>query len=399
VIEVEMMSHQTAVNLGGLDGPTLYADSSGRLIQANEAAVYLLGSPWRDIAESLVDQAAARARLNDVHHCILTYGAQDDVVRHFAVHQSRDEDGGRLLLIDEEAVPDLVPSARFEEILESISDCFFAIDSSGEFVFANSHAAEYLGVSREELLGRSLKSFHPADRPFTEARNNAMLERRPIAYDCRLPEQKGWIEVRAYPAGDGMVVYFSDITSRVLVQEQLSHMALHDAMTDMPNRVYFREQLKKAVAKSRRGVPSALLFLDMDRFKAVNDTVGHAAGDGVIVEFAYVVAALTREEDTLARLGGDEFALLLDNTSLDAALAVTERIHTAVREHDFVAEGRHFSLGVSIGLAPVYGSGSGGHVMALADSAMYEAKRLGGEQTCTRTAPPESSQGAVAQDE
>lgn len=396
IATIEMMSRQTAVNLGGLDGPALYADASLELIQANEAAVHLLGAAWQDAAESLAGQAVARAGLSDVHHCILAYGTQTGAARRFAVHQSRAEDGRRLMLIDEELLPTSVPSAKLEEILESISDCFFAIDGNGEFVFANTRAAEHLDSTREELLGRRLETFPLADSQFAEARSAAMLNKQQTTYDCRLPEQDRWIEVRAYPAGDGMVVYFSDITSRVKTHQELSHMALHDALTGLPNRVYFQEQLKKAVAKSNRGVPSALLFLDMDRFKIVNDTVGHAAGDGVIVEFAAIVAACAREEDTLARLGGDEFALLLENASLDEGLAVAERIHGAVRDHDFAAGGRLFSLGASIGLIPVFGSGAGGHAMALADTAMYEAKRLGGEQTCTMTPSPELARNAAA---
>jgi len=387
------MSSEAAVNLGGLDGPALYANSSGETIQANEAAIDLLGPGWESVAESLVNQAAARTNVESAHHCLLTFGAKDGAGRRFAVHLSRDEGGSWLLLIDDEIAPDLIPSARLEEILESTSDCFFALDSTSEIVYANSHAASFLGVSKDELLGRSLESLSPMNMQFSEAHNKAMVEREATTYDSRLPGEGRWIEVRAYPAGDGMAVYFCDITDKVQTQEQLTFLAHHDALTGLPNRAYFQEQLRKAVARSNRGVPSALLFMDMDRFKIVNDSVGHAAGDEVLQEFARVVAVCAREEDTFARFGGDEFALLLDDATMAEALVVARRIQDAVREHAFVADGRQFSLGVSIGLAPVFGRGSGGHAMALADSAMYEAKRLGGEQTCVMTEPAEPPQG------
>ncbi|MBI5230589.1 MAG: diguanylate cyclase [Coriobacteriales bacterium] len=380
MIKIQRMSEEAEVNLGGLDVPALTADSSGDIVYANEAAIDLLGLDWQRLAASLVDQAVVTGCVDEAHHCMLKLDGPAGVHRHFAVHVSKDSNGSIVLFIDEEVSADLIPSAKLEEILESISDCFFALDGHGTFVYANAHAAEFLGVPKRELLGRTLESFHPAETRFELARQKAMIERETTTYDSRLPSEERWIEVRAYPAGDGMVVYFSDITDRVHVQERLQFLALHDSLTKLPNRSYFQEQLKRAVAKSNRGVPSALLFLDMDRFKAVNDTVGHAAGDEVLVEFTKVVLSCVREEDTFARFGGDEFALLLENTSLDDALAISERIQKAVREHGFVIGGHVFSLGASIGLTPVRGTGAGGHVMALADSAMYEAKRRGGEQ-------------------
>jgi diguanylate cyclase (GGDEF)-like protein/PAS domain S-box-containing protein len=391
VIKTEKMSGEAAVNLGGLDGPALYYDEADNVIRANEAAIELLGADWEEVATSLVNQAATRSDVDDAHHCLLIFGAQKGAGRHFVVHLSRDEVGCRLLLISEELATDLIPSARLEEILESIKDCFFALDSGGTFVYANSHAAEFMGVPRDEILGRTLESFHPMDAVFSEARDRAMIAKEATTYNSHLSVGDQWIEVRAYPAGDGMAVYFSDVTDRVQTQDELAFLALHDSLTRLPNRRLFQDQLRRAVSRAKRGVPSALLFLDMDRFKNVNDTVGHAAGDDVLVEFVRVVSSCAREEDTFARFGGDEFALLLENTTLDDALMVAERIQTAVKEHAFAAADCVFSLGVSIGLTTVFGTGGGGHVMALADTAMYEAKRMGGEQIRVLTAPAEVS--------
>jgi PAS domain S-box-containing protein len=126
------------------------------------------------------------------------------------------------MLINEEVSPDLIPSAKLEDILESIRDCFFAVDGKGEFVYANSHAATFLGVDKEELLGREVESFRAEHHWLGEAYDKAMVAREPTTYDSRLPRENSWIEVRAYPAGEGMAVYFSDITDRVHVQEQVS---------------------------------------------------------------------------------------------------------------------------------------------------------------------------------
>lgn len=127
--------------------------------------------------------------------------------------------------------------------------------------------------------------------------------------------------------------------------------------------------------------------MDMDRFKVVNDTVGHSAGDAVLIEFARVVGTCIREEDMLARFGGDEFALLLEAATAEDAERVANRIHAAVRDHELCVGAHTFSLGVSLGLALIDGTLDEDHIMVLADDAMYDAKNLGGERMCMRSVP------------
>jgi diguanylate cyclase (GGDEF)-like protein len=249
------------------------------------------------------------------------------------------------------------------------------------FVYANSNAADFFDTNREDLLGQNLLSMHPFDSRFSEAYNKAMIENVSVTYDSRSPDQARWIEVRGYPVDGGMACYFTDITDRVTSQERITFMALHDSLTRLPNRRYLQEELIRAVARGKRGTVSALLFMDMDRFKIVNDTVGHAAGDAVLLEFAGVVASCVREEDMFARFGGDEFALLLGGANAEDGLVIGDRIKQAVVEHEFRVGSHRFSLGVSIGMTLVDGTLDEGHVMALADDAMYEAKTSGGEHT------------------
>ena len=384
---VDKMTSRDSVRLGGLEEPALFVDPDGQRILANDAAVDLLGQWWREVAEGLVGQVASKGRVEEWHHGVLIAETPDSVQCAIAVHTTRDAEGSQLLLLQEARASDIVPSAGLDEMLEGISDCFFAVDTNGVFLYANSNAAEFFDKTRDEVIGKRLEAVS-GDSRFAEAFHKAIDERESVSYDSRLADTGKWIEIRAYPVEAGMAVYFSDITQRIDDQERMVFYALHDTLTRLPNRRYLQEHLVRAVAKARRGQTSALLFLDMDRFKLVNDTVGHAAGDAVLVEFAGVVCCCIREEDMLARFGGDEFALLLDGTDGDGAELVADRIHSAVKDHEFRVGPHTFSLGVSIGLAEVDGSLDEGYVMSLADDAMYQAKNRGGERTCRCSMPP-----------
>jgi len=161
-------------------------------------------------------------------------------------------------------------------------------------------------------------------------------------------------------------------------EAQAQHLAFHDTLTGLPNRALFSDRLDHALSRARRGEPLALLLLDLDRFKHVNDTLGHLAGDTLISEFGTRVAALVRDGDTVARLGGDEFAILLPG--MDGAgdiQALCERIHAAVHER-FEVMGNSAFVGVSIGVITAPASGLDRvELMRKADIALYRAKAEG----------------------
>ena len=159
---------------------------------------------------------------------------------------------------------------------------------------------------------------------------------------------------------------------------QAQHLAFHDALTGLPNRALFNDRVDHALARARRGEEATLLLLDLDRFKHVNDTYGHQAGDELIREFGSRLTALVREEDTIARLGGDEFAILLPGISGKGAVdALCERILTAVHV-PFEVLGNHAFVGVSIGVVQAPASGTDRtDLMRKADIALYRAKGEG----------------------
>ncbi|HIK35014.1 MAG TPA: EAL domain-containing protein [Thermosynechococcus sp. M98_K2018_005] len=172
----------------------------------------------------------------------------------------------------------------------------------------------------------------------------------------------------------------TDVTQYHLIQEQILHDALHDAMTGLPNRVLFMDRLSQAITRRVRRPHSlfAVLFLDVDRFKVINDSLGHLAGDQLLIGIGQRLRACTRGEDTLARLGGDEFAILLEELTTPAqAIQVAERVLVAL-SRPFRLEGHDVFTSASIGIAfPSEESKTAEDLLRDADTAMYRAKSLG----------------------
>ncbi|HEX2026983.1 MAG TPA: EAL domain-containing protein [Nitriliruptorales bacterium] len=181
----------------------------------------------------------------------------------------------------------------------------------------------------------------------------------------------------------GRVWSFRDVTARTQAEAQLAHQALHDPLTGLPNRALFHDRLDHALASAtRREERPALLFLDLDNFKAINDTLGHAAGDQLLLEVAARLQSCLRPTDTVARFGGDEFAVLLeDSQPRETAREVAGRIHDTLREPVRVMW-KEVVVEVSIGIADAHEGGVGAEeLMRNADVAMYAAKARGSGNT------------------
>jgi len=185
-------------------------------------------------------------------------------------------------------------------------------------------------------------------------------------------------DLRDDPAVAGFVFTLRDVTEQHELEEQLKHRAFHDALTGLPNRILFQDRIAQQVASSARtGLVSAVLFIDVDDFKLVNDTMGHGVGDELLVAVADRLAALTRSSDTAARLGGDEFALLIGNAAdAEAAEAAAERVVTAFAE-PFALDGGLVSSTVTVGVATTMDSDNTDDLLRHADLALYAAKAAG----------------------
>jgi diguanylate cyclase (GGDEF)-like protein len=181
------------------------------------------------------------------------------------------------------------------------------------------------------------------------------------------------------PDEHGTVVVLRDVTAENSLAKRLSFEASHDPLTGLQNRRAFFELLEEAVRGAReRGEQHAVAFLDLDRFKVVNDQFGHAAGDRLLREVGPVMGRVVRGGDHLARIGGDEFGLLLTNCRIDDARHVADKIRAAVEDYRIEHEGQLLGIGVCIGLAPInHLTASAASVIAAADAACYKAKAAG----------------------
>ncbi len=177
----------------------------------------------------------------------------------------------------------------------------------------------------------------------------------------------------------GWIATYEDITERRKSDEQIVFLARHDALTKLPNRVLFQERLEQALIQAQRGTGFALLWLDLDRFKAVNDVLGHPIGDSLLCAVAGRLLELLRASDTVARLGGDEFAILQLGVAAPADASVLARRILQVISQTYELDGHQVVVGASIGiaLAPAGGSADPVGLMKDADLALYRAKQDG----------------------
>jgi Amt family ammonium transporter len=239
----------------------------------------------------------------------------------------------------------------------------------------NERAIEHYGYTREEFMSLAVTDLvHPGLEPHAREATPGHGLQRHLIRSGRLIE----VEITAHPLTfrdrPATLVIAQDVTARLALQAQLSQQAFHDALTGLPNRVLFRERLSRALRKSP---DAAVIFIDLDDFKRINDSLGHSAGDAVLIAVAARLATCIRSGDTIARLGGDEFTVLLDGCTLAEALLVVERIHTALQE-PLSVDGREMVVSPSIGIALGDEETSlPEELLRRADVAMYVAKRTG----------------------
>ncbi len=283
---------------------------------------------------------------------------------------------------------------RAEVTLHSIGDAVITTDARANVEFLNPMAETLSGWALAKAKGRPLSDILQlvdamTGQPVSSAIAQALAENRIVSLgrECDLVRSDGsriGIDERAAPIHDaegrvtGGVLILRDVSTVRGQARQRTWEAAHDSLTGLPNRREF-ERLVELGAGSVRdaGKQHVVCYMDLDQFKVVNDTCGHAAGDDLLKRVAALLHSRIRESDTLARLGGDEFGLLLEGCSLDRAELIGATLLAAVRDFRFHWEGKVFSVGVSIGLATVDGDGSAIENLGTADTACYWAKEQG----------------------
>jgi diguanylate cyclase (GGDEF)-like protein/PAS domain S-box-containing protein len=282
-----------------------------------------------------------------------------------------------------------------EVTLHSIGDAVITTNAAAEVEYINPIAEELTGWSLEEAHGKPLAEVivlvngvtqeaepNPVERCLRERQvvglaGNVVLKtkggKEHIIEDSAAPilDRKGEII--------GAVMVFYDVTQMRHTPHLLSYHATHDALTGLVNRREFERRLAEMLVRAKTlGQQHALCYVDLDQFKVINDTCGHAAGDKLLRQLTYLLQETARDSDTLARLGGDEFGILLENCPLDQALRIADSMRQVIKDFRFAWEGHSFDLGASIGLVPINAdSVSPAEVLSEADAACYSAKEKG----------------------
>jgi diguanylate cyclase (GGDEF)-like protein/PAS domain S-box-containing protein len=285
---------------------------------------------------------------------------------------------------------------RFRSLVQHSYDTILVL-TENSIIFASPAIEGLIGRSPEDIIGLdSMTLVHPEERERVAAQIVSRLEnqdRDPLVVatplQFRMQHADGtWRHVEANvsdlrdrPAVGGYVANLRDITDRTEAQEALEHQALHDPLTGLPNRALLGDRIAQAILRGQRtdARGPVVMFLDLDRFKLVNDSLGHAAGDKVLVEVAERLKGIMRAADTLARFGGDEFVMLCEQIEDSEALfVVAERVLGAL-EAPFVLGDKQFRVGGSIGAAMSEGEElTADELLSDADSAMYLAKTMNG---------------------
>jgi diguanylate cyclase (GGDEF)-like protein/PAS domain S-box-containing protein len=284
-------------------------------------------------------------------------------------------------------------AARFQALIKNASDVILVTDAGGLISFATPSARGLFGRDPAGLEGGPITALVAvAEAPRLMVLLKAAATRSgisgPSAFQVQAPEER-WVEIRISnlldnPLVSGLVATVHDITERRAFEQQLEAQALHDPLTNLANRVLFADRVGQAVVRARRSrMMPTVLYLDLDDFKQINDTLGHTAGDEVLIEISHRILATIRGEDTAGRLGGDEFAVLIDGTrDIGEAEALAERLEAAFAP-PFEAGGSRFSIKCSIGIVRADRvDASYVELLRNADIAMYAAKRdaRGGHQ-------------------
>ena len=281
-------------------------------------------------------------------------------------------------------------ASQFRSLVHNASDLITVVDASGIIKYQSPSSEQLVGIGPDRLVGSYLRDLVlPDDREYFDALlvNGQAGSGAVLTGEFRVRHADGssrYVDtivsnLTADATVGGLVFNTRDMTDRRMLEEQLEHRAFFDSLTGLPNRAVFRDRLDHAIARSARDSDVlVVLLLDLDRFKFVNDSLGHDAGDELLVAVGGRIQDCSRSSDTVARLGGDEFAILIeDAASEEAAVALAERLLEALTS-PFEVRGREVFIGASIGVALHTGeSGQPDELIRNADTAMYAAKGAG----------------------
>lgn len=278
--------------------------------------------------------------------------------------------------------------ARFHRAFDQ-SAIGMAFSDGQRLLEVNRALATMLGLTPAELIGRPLSGL--LSRPLTPVeRAEAILDLKhhlSREYPFAVGEDtEGWfllsfanLASEQHADAPAYIVQFIDVSRAREMSSRLIHQARHDELTGLANRIEFEARLEGALARSRNdGSPHAVCYFDLDQFKLVNDTCGHAAGDQLLRQVATTLASIARKTDTIARVGGDEFVLLMEHCTVQQGQRTAQAVRKALEDIDFVWDHKRFRISASIGMVPVLtGEETVADILSAADAACFTAKELG----------------------
>ncbi len=283
-----------------------------------------------------------------------------------------------------------VQRAYFSQLFENSPQAIVVIDKKRNVVGCNKAFEELFGYRSEDILGFGMRTFIVPEELLVECEDvrNSILAGKTVQCETNRRHRNGKLipvsmigfPIRIGEKINGIIYIYQDISERKSFEKQITHQAFHDSLTGLPNRALFAERLDRALERNRRRPELfyALLMIDLDKFKAINDSFGHPAGDQLLIQVGKRLSSCIRAMDTVARLGGDEFAVILEEfTSQQELIHVAERMHLSLSE-PFTFESEPILSGASVGIVPNMAEyTSTDDIMRDADIAMYQAKQKG----------------------
>ena len=279
--------------------------------------------------------------------------------------------------------------SRYRDLVETAHDLVWSIDAKGHWIYLNQAASLIYGFPPEEMLHRHFTEFSSPEcrERDRDAFKNLLNNKELVQYETVHIDKNGNPIQLSFNATalitNGKVARIRgtarDITEQKIYERQLAYQAEHDSLTGLYNRDYFQQELERLIARTARsGASSALFYIDLDQFKYVNDTLGHASGDELLLETTEMLSSHCREGDLLARFGGDEFTLLLYNIDIEQAEPIAEKLRLLFEQYKYNRAANSFNVTCSIGITIIDNhSNSADEVLAQADLACNLAKSHG----------------------
>ena len=377
-------SEQTAKSKGGgpEDGQESWANVHGEDRHTSGFSVMETVSEFRALRASVV------SHWTKAHPRVAGQQLEDLTRFHEAIDQAVAES------LEHYAAAKELETRLFGAILGASPDPILVVDLEGRFIYANQATADLFVLEHQAMIGKTIFEMVFPFAPDFQADLEKVISdqsthRGMFLYTfASAPSER--FEYLLAPVLDehrhteAAVCIFRDVTERTLAEERIWHNAHHDFLTGLPNRRLFLDRLKQEVKHAKRNsLPLALLFMDLDGFKAINDSLGHEAGDRLLCDVAERLTACVREEDTVARLGGDEFTIILTGAKQRKDIEVVAQGIIDKIAMPFHITNRVVHLSVSIGGAFYpHDASSPAALLKAADQAMYQAKNAGSDQIC-----------------